>query len=288
MDRQRSVKAKRNSRIAAAALGGVGVAFIILFMPVGLLEMLVASSGFSETLPAAAPPLGLKARLVMAGSGALMGMGIIWAGHREVEPVPFIEEGRTRRVEGARKMGFALSKLSWLTGGRKRTTARGWTLRRADAHPDAPARTPIFASRDFSGLDIFTPRSPQENMGEGHPVPLLSSPPVHAPNENIVFESLGTEAMDAEFEEIAAPAPVGERKTPPSVYSLSIPELTARLEQGLAKRKRAPRPMDETLSVLADMPVASPVPVRDHVDEEIDEALRSALGTLRSMAGRAR
>jgi len=73
-----------------------------------------------------------------------------------------------------------------------------------------------------------------------------------------------------------ARAPLGEH--------LSIADLTARLEQGLAQRKRIARPA----SVLADMPVQPAVPVRDHVEQDTDEALRLALNTLRSMTGRAR
>lgn len=285
MSGQGFVRTGRNSRIATAALGGSGAAFIILCMPVGLIETLVASSGLSEALPAAAPPLGLTARLALAAFAALMAMGLIWAGRREGETALLIEEGRGGRAQGARKMGFALSKLSWLARGQKRTATKGWTLlRRSDAHPDAPPRAPIFASRDFNGLDIFTTESRQEDVEEALPMPLLSSPLTPVVDEEAVSESPVIEAIDAEFEEIEAPA---ARENRPPIYSLSIPELTARLEQGLAKRKRAPRPV-ETVSVLAEMPVAPPVPVRDSVEEEIDEALRSALGTLRSMAGRAR
>ena len=38
-----------------AALAGVAAAVALLATPVGLLEMLVASSGLSEAVPAAAP-----------------------------------------------------------------------------------------------------------------------------------------------------------------------------------------------------------------------------------------
>jgi hypothetical protein len=46
--------------------------------------------------------------------------------------------------------------------------------------------------------------------------------------------------------------------------------------------------MGRPASVLADMPVEAAVPVRDHVEQGVDEALRAALGNLRNMAGRAR
>jgi len=40
--------------------------------------------------------------------------------------------------------------------------------------------------------------------------------------------------------------------------------------------------------VIADMPVASAVPVREAVSEDVEDALRAALGTLRTMTGRPR
>ena len=55
-----------------AALAGVAAAVALLATPVGLLEMLVASSGLSEAVPAAAPPLGVTARLMMAGFVGLL------------------------------------------------------------------------------------------------------------------------------------------------------------------------------------------------------------------------
>jgi hypothetical protein len=40
--------------------------------------------------------------------------------------------------------------------------------------------------------------------------------------------------------------------------------------------------------VIADMPVEQPVPVRDRLEDDVDQALRAALGTLRAMADRTR
>ena len=59
-----------------AALAGVAAAVALLATPVGLLEMLVASSGLSEAVPAAAPPLGVTARLMMAGFVGLLIAGL--------------------------------------------------------------------------------------------------------------------------------------------------------------------------------------------------------------------
>ena len=188
-------------------------------------------------------------------------------------------------------MGFALSKLNWLSRGRSKT---GPALRRSDSHPDAPARAPIFASRDFGGLDIFTRTAPpaEEEAQAAPSGGLAISGAPEKMTEETAFARLqqafspessaetGREAVDADPAEMAQPA----RARPAPIAHLSLAELTQRLEQGLAQRKRMGRPV----SVLADMPVETAVPVRDEVEQGVDEALRAALGTLRTMTGRAR
>lgn len=284
--------ARRKNRVAMALLGALGAGLVLLAMPVGLIETIVASSGLSEALPAAAPPLGIKARLLLAGFGAVMMLGLIWAGHEEQGAASLARKKKRGRknAPGVRKMGFALSKLNWLARGRGESSgARGPALRRADAHPDAPARAPIFASRDFGGLDIFARTAP--GRGDAAPEPEQGASPADlampATPQDTSFvplngAALPDEAVYAEFEEIAEPATQAPATARPE--SLSIAELTERLEHGLAQRKRIARPV----SVIADMPVAPPVPVRQQVEEDADQALRAALGTLRSMTGRAR
>ena len=269
-----------------AALGGVGAALILLAMPVRVVELVVASSGISESVPAAAPPLGVKARLLLAGFGALMVIGLVWAGRLEKGATAPQRTGfgRADRVPGVSRMGFALSKLGWLSRSRNGAAARGGrpALRRADAHPDAPVRSPIFASRDFGGLDIFptaAPVRPTAMEAEEASV-VLSLPRMVPPVPEEVIEAV---AADRDIAPPAAPvaaAPVEE--APPRAQTLS--ELTARLERGLARRERGTRGG----TVLADMPIEPAVPVRAKVEDDVDEALRAALSTLRAMASRTR
>ncbi|WP_150290507.1 hypothetical protein [Sphingobium estronivorans] len=282
-------------RLAKALLGALGTGLVLLSLPVGLIETVAASSGLSEALPAAAPPLGMTARLLLAAFGAMMALGLVWAGQgeRRVALLTHQEEGRVNGAPGVSKMGFALSKLNWLSRSRG-DRASGAARRRADAHPDAPARAPIFASRDFGGLDIFPRTAPgreeaqaEVEAEEAAPAAGLSIPA--APEKTMeerafarLERAFRAEAVDAEYEHVTqAPQP---KIAPAPITHLSLSELTERLERGLAQRKRMGRPV----SVLADMPVEAPVPVRDHVEEGVDEALRAALGTLRSMAGRTR
>ncbi|MET0370476.1 MAG: hypothetical protein ABW039_03765, partial [Sphingobium sp.] len=212
-----------NKGRAVVALAAAGAALALLSTPVGLLEMIVSSAGLSEVLPAAAPPLGLKARLLLALFVALMAGAAAAAMRREASSGSDagIEKGRSNTARGASKMGFALSKLAAIARGSIRSADRGAapSLRRADAHPDAPARTPIFASRDFGGLDIFARTEPgrREILVEPEPehdpvVPAagLAMPSAPAP---LPETDLGIAVARGPIS-IARPAPVEEPAPP--------------------------------------------------------------------------
>lgn len=292
------MKAAQTRGIAIMALGGLAAALLVLWIPVGLIEMVVASSGLSESLPAAAPPLGFKARLLLAGFAALMAVGVMGMMRRQDRPAE--QEGRRLRVQGARKMGFAFSKLTALARGRAAPVeCDAPMLRRADAHPDAPARAPIFASRDFGGADIFARPDAQRRPLVVHPEPeqdaivpsagldMPSAPLPMAeealPQPTFLRPAAPVAEPEAEPEAAASAAPLD----PIPTQGLSITELTQRLERGLALRSRTPAETGN-VRVIADMPVTPAVPVRDTVAQDADDALRAALGALRSMAGRGR
>lgn len=319
----RSIGSAQDRGVAIAALGGISAALLLLWIPVGLIEMVVASSGISEAWPAAAPPLGLKARLLLAGFAGLMVVGLISVTRRSRKASDGVEgmDGRKQGAQGARQMGFAFSKLTALARGRvaapfdQPREGRAPSLRRADAHPDAPARAPIFASRDFYGLDIFS--KPESGQPLAKPVAPAADAATLAPDpveqENLLqpsFQRPAASVAEAEAEaeipmpfecapddlvetlaSVIAPMPVSEPDpdpTPESTHGLTIAQLTERLERGLSLRARAPMVTAGMASVIADMPVAAPVPVRDSVAPDADDALRAALGALRTMAGRAR
>lgn len=307
-------------------LAGAAAALAVMTIPVGLMEMVVASTGLSEAFPAAAPPLGWKARLIVAAFAALMAVAAVAAIGRNHD-----EKSGRGTAKGDRKMGFAFSKLTALARGRR---ADGPVLRRADAHPDAPAREPIFASREFEGLDIFRraraegqarpiqmPHAPlpfseaelgaPAQVADFAPQPAFRSPAPVAAQEPVASAPGFAAPMDFQHGEGATPEPaafdaapvepesvepiIDERMEPAlpeqaaavpvrPLEGLSVAQLTERLERGLAHRHasvagRAP--------VLADLPPATPVPVRDDVEPEVDAALAAALGTLRGLASRA-
>ncbi|PDH65410.1 MAG: hypothetical protein CNE89_11625, partial [Sphingomonadaceae bacterium MED-G03] len=103
-----------------AGLAAIAAAAALLATPVGLLETAVASSGLSEALPAAAPPLGLTARLLMAGFVGMLAAGLVAAMNRDPDAADDErdKDGRQHRASGARHMGFAFSKLTALARGR--------------------------------------------------------------------------------------------------------------------------------------------------------------------------
>ena len=324
-----SIGSRQGRGFAFASLGGIAAALLILWIPVGVVEMVVASSGISEAWPAAAPPLGLKARLLLAMFAALMVVGIMSV-TRRARPVDDGDDGkngRDQRAEGARQMGFAFSKLTALARGRMGASfdqpieGRAPSLRRADAHPDAPARAPIFASRDFSGLDIFArpglaarasaqPDDKVASIAAETPEPEAPAAviqaavaPVDVPQPTVLRPAASVDEVEVllqpaafhrvvetpvpDVETSAVATPVSTPVADPT-HGLTIAQLTERLERGLSQRSRAPTAPLSSASVFADMPVAAAVPVRDSVATDADDALRAALGALRTMAGRAR
>ena len=96
-----------------------------------LLEELVLNSHIDLIIPAAAPPLGVTARiflaLIMAALGATLG---IMLARRLTRPKPEVYE----RKRGARDLAATMP-----------------NVRSRDAHPDAPARRPISAHEELGG-----------------------------------------------------------------------------------------------------------------------------------------
>lgn len=107
------------------ALFGLGS----LAIRVGLIESLALASRIDLVIPAAAPPLGISARILLAlglaAGGALLGASIA---RRIAQPKPEVRE-RKRSALATRDEPVA--------------------VRARDSHPDAPARRPISASEEL-------------------------------------------------------------------------------------------------------------------------------------------
>ncbi|MEO5938476.1 MAG: hypothetical protein ABIQ43_05645 [Sphingomonas sp.] len=266
------------SRIAIPIAPAVGlvvaalVALAVLFMPIAVIESMAIDSGVAAILTAAAPPLGLTARLAVAFFAALAAGGVTWFGL-------FL-------VFGARTMLI------------RRGTAEDGVpvLRRADAHPDAPPRRPVFANSDLGTpfldvkaepfvesiepivvteaqdvpADLDTPiaayRTPDDvPLPDVRPEPAAFVAPVEAslPEPELEPEPLPMPVLTpvsaprfAPHERIetfglAAPSADDEPSTPLS--QATIHDLLERLERGVAKRQPEPEaPREPTLEETLD------------------------------------
>ncbi|WP_242153131.1 hypothetical protein [Sphingomonas sp. BAUL-RG-20F-R05-02] len=102
------------------------IALVFAVMPTSTLESLVVDSGIAALVNAAQPPLGLTARAMLALVGGGVVSVLAWV-------ALFVAVGtRLIILQNPRATGVA-----------------GPALRRADVHPDAPPRQPVFANRDL-------------------------------------------------------------------------------------------------------------------------------------------
>lgn len=120
----------------ASAISGLIVAALILMTPNEMFEAIVVQTGLPAVLETAQPPLGAKARIVTAAIFAAVVTLAAWGA------LSVMLRKRNRHAEE-------------IEPGLPR-------LRRADAHPDAPPRRPIFAHDDLGA-----PLDPVEAAGEG-------------------------------------------------------------------------------------------------------------------------
>lgn len=211
--------------MALLAAGSVG--FVIYAMPDGAFAEAVALSGLPQILPAAQPPLGLTARLAAAGAGFLATFAATWFLLRALAPKKRQPQRKAEPVE----IDIAPPKL-----------------RRADAHPDAPARRPLFA-----GLDLGEPVGEPEEAALEMPF---------EPEAELQPE------LEPELQPEPAAAEAGSEFEPDSIH-----HLMQRLERGLLRREgKGP---DE-----APSPSPMPKPL------EIDDRLRSAIDGLQQLARR--
>jgi hypothetical protein len=197
-----------------ALLGAGAVGFVFYAMPDALFAEAVARSGLPEVLPAAQPPLGLTARIAAAAGGAILTFVAIWFLLRALAP----KKPQPKQKPGPVEFEIAPPKL-----------------RKADAHPDAPARRPLFA-----GLDLGEPFGEPEGKEEA-PLQLAAEPePEPAPEAEPV-------AAESEFE-------------PDSIH-----HLMQRLERGLINREG--KGSDEVPGAL---PVQRPHEIDDRLRSAID------------------
>ena len=271
------------SRIAMPIAPAVGlvvavlVALAFLFMPIRVIEGMAVDSGIAAILTAAAPPLGVTARLAVAFFAALAAGGATWFG------LFLIVGARAMLIRrGAAEDGVPV-------------------LRRADAHPDAPPRRPVFANSDLGTpfLDVKAepvtdePFVPIVTAAQNVPTDLDTPIAAYWTPSDVPLPDVGPEPVfvpivvpEPEPEAIAAPIVEPEPLPAPVLTPVSAPrfapherietfglavsaddepstplpqatihDLLERLERGVAKRQPEPEEMreptlEETLDAL--------------------------------------
>ncbi|HEY0131049.1 MAG TPA: hypothetical protein VGB57_06545 [Allosphingosinicella sp.] len=250
--------------LAMAAFAGTAAGFVMFAMPDWQFDRAVELSGLPLILPAAQPPLGMTARLAAIAAAAIGTWILVWLVLRALSQKPPEPKSRPKPVE----IDVPLPRL-----------------RRADAHPDAPARRPILAALELGAPLNAEPEAEQE--GEETIVEAVKEE--EAPEEEIVLDSPlpsfiaeaeATEELeeadpdeDPEIPEIrdsvAPDGPAGEHE------GASIAHLMQRLELGLLRRERT----------TWDGPTGEPRQ-NEAPSPQLDQRLRSAIDDLQRLAAR--
>lgn len=232
--------------VPVAALAGLSVAFAAFAAPADLLAELVSASGLAGVIPGAEPPLGMNARLGIGAAGAVLVFTVAFVLLRWLDRF-----GRPRARREEEELEAAQEPPR---------------LRRRDFHPDAPARRPILATEDLSEPEARAPLMPE-------PEPEISEPEAEAEPVRTEWlpepEPMVAEPVSASVEAEPAPRPAAV-----PAHGSSIPELLARLEEGLARRRADPVP-----------PSAAPAPAQAF-PEPADDRLQSAIDSLQRLAAR--
>ncbi|HEX8443101.1 MAG TPA: hypothetical protein VF631_05580 [Allosphingosinicella sp.] len=164
--------------VPMAALAGGSVGFFAFAMPANLFERLVGATGLPSLVPAAQPPLGETARLGFVAVAALAAFGLVWLLLRALGKAPAARKPLAEEFSNEPPR-----------------------LRRADAHPDAPARHPLRAATDF-GIPLDS--VPSDERGEPIDVSVVENVDFEAEWERPApsFLQAPSEVVEAEEEEL--------------------------------------------------------------------------------------
>lgn len=302
---------KRSQVPVIAIFTALTVALVIALLPVWRIEAAVEASGLPALLPAAAPPLGMTARVALMLAAATLIAGPLWIGLWLLLPAK-----RRRRAANAEP-----------------------SVRRADAHPDAPPRPPVRATRDLGKpfldpldpveTEIDLPRDLNTPMAIFDPAavpPVPAAPaqavrPLFRPTPAPVDEP--TLDTDAFFAPPVATAPEQEAPVPPTPVEPVVPDQRPVEAPEPVNAAAEPEPAEPEQAETAEPDVApepepaphepdiappepAPLPSLDALLDRLDEGLQrrrsaeierqeaakaqstglaSALGALRRMAG---
>ncbi|HEX8306902.1 MAG TPA: hypothetical protein VF645_00610 [Allosphingosinicella sp.] len=205
-----------------AGLAAVSAGFVAFAMPESLFSGLVEASRLPDFVPAAQPPLGETARLAAMGAASLITFPAVWGLMALLGRAPAARRPEAEPQSEAPK------------------------LRRADAHPDAPARRPLLA-RDLGEpleLEDFPEAAAAEEPGfaeaEPRPLPAFIIPqaeeaePEAEPVAEVEAEVEAVPGAEVEAEPAAAQAhrdePEPQSTSPEPEWSESEPEAERQAE----------------------------------------------------------
>lgn len=240
---------------AMAGFAALAVGFVAFAMPGAMFEELVSASGLPSLVTAAQPPLGATARLSVVAAAALISFAALFLVLRAL--------GRPARPRPRPDMA-------------EFDVADPPRLRRADSHPDAPARHPLLAGRDLGEPEIpelleeWSEDDPDLTPDGVDGVDTVDELPVEWPIDDPALtleESNPAEELPAD-----QPSPhisFRDSVLKPDPSDDSIAALVARFERGLSRRS---------------VPEADGFPVeaapRQPAAPEADDRLQSAIESL--------
>lgn len=256
-----------------AALAALSAGFVAFAMPESLFSSFVAATPLPEWIPAAQPPLGETARLAAVVAAASLTFAAVWGlmaalGRLTASPRPEAEP---------------------------EAEAQAPKLRRADSHPDAPARRPLLARDLGEPLDLeHFPEAPAEEepaLAEaGHrPLPAFLVPQAPEPVAEDEAEPGDSEPQWDEPQvpwTPSAPGPIALEPEPLPISELaaqlpeseaepdqSLSQLVNRIEFGLSRKRQA-------------LPAGDLPAVEDSTAEQdkVGHRLRSAINDLQKIA----
>jgi hypothetical protein len=267
----------------ASLLAGGSAAFVLYAMPEAVLARIFAACGLASFSPRFQPPFGTSLRFGLVALGGLVVLAFVWSLMKALDRAPATS---------------AAAKPVHLP----EPEADAPRLRKADAHPDAPARRPLLAGRDLGEpLDLDPADAVDDDWSEAaeaeedfipqpEPQPLVAEAPAALPPFLVPQEEVAEVEPDPEPEHHPVPQAAEEEE--------SIVALMHRFETGLVRKKQALADRSAVQPVPpppAPPPLAAPAPTIAYAPPEpeappaptpVGHRLRSAIADLQKVAGR--
>lgn len=273
----------------ASLLAGGSAAFVLYAMPEAVLARIFAACGLASFSPKFQPPFGASLRFGLVAVGGLLVLAFVWSLMKALDRAP----------AGAAAKPVHLPEPE----------ADAPRLRKADAHPDAPARRPLLAGRDLGEpLDLDPADVVDDDWAETAeaeedfiPQPEALSAAAEFPAALPPFLVPQEEAAEVEPE--PEPEPEQTREPQAAEEEESIAALMHRFETGLVRKKQVladrsavqpvpPPPAPPPLAAPAYAPLAATAydppaePEAPLAPTPVGHRLRSAIADLQKVAGR--